>query len=152
MIQHNHGHIFNISSMSAFVPPAGLADYGASKAGLVALHEALGLEIKYRYGAPKIRTSIAVLSFTKTPLFKGETNQSGFLSPLMHVDTVGDAIVDTLYSGYGRDIFLPGICGYLTGLRQAPHWLQELIRGGSESLKVDFKGRQKINPTTGKLM
>lgn len=39
MIQCNHGHIVNISSMSAYLPPAGLADYGASKAGLVAMHE-----------------------------------------------------------------------------------------------------------------
>lgn len=74
------------------------------------------MEIKYRYGAPRIRTSMAVLSFTRTPLFKGETNQSNFLFPLMHVDTVGDAIVDTLYSGYGRTIFLPRIFGYFAGL------------------------------------
>lgn len=39
MIQHNHGHIFNVGSMSAYLPPAGLADYSASKAGLVAFHE-----------------------------------------------------------------------------------------------------------------
>lgn len=39
MIERNHGHIVNISSLSAYIPPAGLADYAASKAGLVAFHE-----------------------------------------------------------------------------------------------------------------
>jgi all-trans-retinol dehydrogenase (NAD+) len=39
MVRENHGHIVNMSSMSALIPPAGLADYAASKAGLVALHE-----------------------------------------------------------------------------------------------------------------
>lgn len=39
MVANNHGHIFNVTSMSAFIPPAGLADYSASKAGLVAFHE-----------------------------------------------------------------------------------------------------------------
>lgn len=39
MIQRNHGHILASSSMSALIPPANLADYGASKAGLVAMHE-----------------------------------------------------------------------------------------------------------------
>lgn len=39
MIRRNHGHIFNIASLSAYLPPAGLADYSASKAGLVAFHE-----------------------------------------------------------------------------------------------------------------
>lgn len=39
MIKRNHGHIVNIASMSAYMVPANLADYGASKAGLVVLHE-----------------------------------------------------------------------------------------------------------------
>ena len=40
MIIHDHGHIVNISSMSAFMPPAGVADYAATKCGMIALHEA----------------------------------------------------------------------------------------------------------------
>lgn len=39
MIQRNHGHIVNIASMSAYIPPPGIADYAASKAGLIAFHE-----------------------------------------------------------------------------------------------------------------
>ncbi|ENH62893.1 Retinol dehydrogenase 10-B [Fusarium oxysporum f. sp. cubense race 1] len=39
MVRRNHGHIINISSMSAFLPPAKVADYAATKAGLIALHE-----------------------------------------------------------------------------------------------------------------
>jgi all-trans-retinol dehydrogenase (NAD+) len=39
MVRKSHGHIVNMSSMSALIPPAGLADYAASKAELVALHE-----------------------------------------------------------------------------------------------------------------
>lgn len=39
MAQSNHGHIINISSMSAFLPPSKVADYAATKAGLIALHE-----------------------------------------------------------------------------------------------------------------
>jgi short-subunit dehydrogenase len=46
MISKNHGHIFSVASMSAFMPPASLADYSASKAALVAFNEvnyALGI-------------------------------------------------------------------------------------------------------------
>lgn len=78
--------------------------------------QALGLELKYHHKAPSVRTSLAVLSFTKTPLFRGETNQSHFFFPLLHVETVADEIVDTLYSGYGRTIFLPRIFRYIAGL------------------------------------
>ncbi|OKO89621.1 Retinol dehydrogenase 10 [Penicillium subrubescens] len=95
MIRQNHGHIFNVASMSAYIPPPGIADYAASKAGLIAFNECLSQELRVQ-NALKVRTSLAVLSFTKTPLFKGETNQSRFLMPLLHVDTVVDAIVDTL--------------------------------------------------------
>ncbi|KAF9893639.1 hypothetical protein FE257_010951 [Aspergillus nanangensis] len=152
MIETNHGHIVNVSSFSAYMPPAGLADYAASKAGLVVLHEALGMELKYLHRSPKVRTSLAVLSFTETPLFKGELNQPGFLFPLIHVDTVGDAIVDTLYSGYGRTIYLPGVCGFFAGVRGAPEWLQQILRSGSRDLKVDFKGRQTIDAQSGRLI
>ncbi|KAJ5154411.1 short chain dehydrogenase/reductase family protein [Penicillium coprophilum] len=151
MIQQNHGHIFNIASMSAYIPPPGLADYAASKAGLIAFHECLAQELRVQ-NAPKVRTSLAVLSFVKTPLFKGETNQSRFLMPILHVDTVVDAIVDTLDSGLSATIFLPGIFGFFAGLRGAPDWFQNLVRSGTKSLKVDFKGRQEIDTNTGKLV
>ncbi|KAI9927610.1 hypothetical protein ASPWEDRAFT_118976 [Aspergillus wentii DTO 134E9] len=151
MIKHDHGHIFTISSMSAYIPPAGVADYAASKAGLIASHESLGLELKHTHKTPRVRTSLAVLSFIKTPLFKGETNQARFLTPLMHVDTVGDAIVDTLYSGYARTIYLPGIMRFLAGIRGAPEWVQMGIRGESQKLRVDFRGRQTVDSKTGKI-
>ena len=78
--------------------------------------QSLGQELKYSHKSRKVRTSLAILGFIKTPLFKGETNLSPFLSPLIHVDTVGDAIVDTLYSGYGRTVFLPGLSRFLAGI------------------------------------
>lgn len=34
----------------------------------------------------------------------------------MHVDTVGEAFVDALYSGLGGTIYLPGIMRYVTML------------------------------------
>ncbi|ETS73028.1 hypothetical protein PFICI_15203 [Pestalotiopsis fici W106-1] len=39
LVQHNHGHIMNISSMSSIMPPAGIADYAATKSGINALHQ-----------------------------------------------------------------------------------------------------------------
>lgn len=65
---------------------------------------------------PKVRASMVVLSFTKTPLFKGETNQPPFLMPLLHADTVVHAIVHTLESGLSQTIVLPGIFRFFAGL------------------------------------
>lgn len=63
--------------------------------------------------SPLVRLSLVILSFTRTPLLKGETNQSDFLFPLLDVESVSEAIVKTLYSGYGKTIFMPGIMRYV---------------------------------------
>ena len=39
MARHNHGHIVNVSSISAFVPVPTMVDYAATKAGVKAMHE-----------------------------------------------------------------------------------------------------------------
>lgn len=116
MARRNHGHIVTVSSMSAIMPPGPLGDYAATKAGLVAMHEALQLELVNPHKATKVRQTLLILSFTRTPLFKGETRQSNFLFPLLDVETVSEAMADTLYSGYGKTIYLPGIMRYVASL------------------------------------
>lgn len=49
MIRHNHGHVMATASAGSFMMPAGGADYGATKAGLVALHETLQIELEVLY-------------------------------------------------------------------------------------------------------
>jgi hypothetical protein len=136
MVKTHHGHIMNVSSMSSMIPPPRVADYAATKAGINAMHEgrgpysmtmprpsidfivtqALQLESKHVHNAPNIRLSLGIFSFIKTPLFQGETRQSGFLFPLLHVDLVGEALADVLYSGYGKTIYMPGIMRYVAML------------------------------------
>ncbi|PVH91719.1 NAD(P)-binding protein [Periconia macrospinosa] len=151
MVKSNHGHIIATSSMSAIVTPAGLADYGATKAGLQNLHEALALELASKYNATKIRTSLVTISFTETPMFKGRTNQSPFLTPLLKVDTVGEAIVNILYSGCGKNIYLPGIMRYISCVRGFPSWMVRFLGEETGRLQVDYVGRQEIDTATGGL-
>uniref|UniRef100_A0A8H7NGI7 Uncharacterized protein n=1 Tax=Bionectria ochroleuca TaxID=29856 RepID=A0A8H7NGI7_BIOOC len=152
MVRRNHGHIVNVSSMSAFLPPAKVADYAATKAGLKAFHEALQLELKNEHKADRIRLSIAFLSFTRTPLFKGETNQSNFWFPLLDVDSVSEEIARVLWSGYGKTIFMPGIMRYVTMMALGPEWIWRLVREGTGRTRVDFKGRQRLDPKSGALL
>lgn len=49
MVTENHGHIVNVSSMSSVMPPAQIADYAATKAGLAALHEVCFLPLLSPY-------------------------------------------------------------------------------------------------------
>ncbi|KAH6894650.1 hypothetical protein B0T10DRAFT_527372 [Thelonectria olida] len=151
MVQSNHGHIVNISSMSALLPPSKVADYAATKAGLIALHEALQLELKYAHKAPRVRLSLAIFSFIRTPLFDGETNQSQFWFPLLDVETVSETLAETLYGGYGKTIYMPGIMRYVAIMKGGPEWMWRVIREETRNLGVNFRGRQKLNPKTGGL-
>lgn len=103
--------------------------------------------------APKVRTSLAVLSFTKTPLFKGETNQSRFLMPLLHVDTVVDAIVEALDSGLSKTIFLPGIFRFFCRLGEFLYSLTEFslteCSARSPRLVPEFDPRRHQVPECG---
>ena len=68
-----------------------------------------------------MRLTLAIPSFIQTPLLgKSHPRQNNFIFPFLHVRTVSEEIVDSLYSGYGRTIYLPGIMRYLTSL-VGPH-------------------------------
>ena len=69
--------------------------------------QTLRQELRFVHNALKIRLTNVVLGFVATPMFKGKTNQSEFLSPLLHVDTVGEAIVDAVVARESRSIWLP---------------------------------------------
>lgn len=45
MINRNHGHIVSIASIGSYIHVPGLADYNASKYGVLGFHEALTQEI-----------------------------------------------------------------------------------------------------------
>jgi short-subunit dehydrogenase len=119
MVRNNHGHIVNVCSSSAIVPPPGIVDYAATKAGIQALYEGLGMELRYRYNAPRVRLTNGVFNFIRTPLVSGNPSQPQFLLPILHVETVSEAIVNQLYSGYGGVMYLPGLVKYLATMVSA---------------------------------
>jgi all-trans-retinol dehydrogenase (NAD+) len=57
MIERNHGHVVTLASMASFVVWASNVDYSATKAAALAFHEGLGQELRWRYGADKVRTT-----------------------------------------------------------------------------------------------
>ena len=136
MVERNHGHIIGVSSLSSIISPARIADYAATKAGILTLSEVstvmsgvrwlcyradlllqtLRQELRFVHKANLVRVSTAVLGFIQTPMFRGKTNQSHFISPLIHVDTVGEAVVDALYKAESKTIWLPGISKLVASL------------------------------------
>ncbi|KAH6623282.1 hypothetical protein F5144DRAFT_539323 [Chaetomium tenue] len=150
MVKNNHGHIVNVCSTSALMPSPDIVDYSASKAGIQALHEGLANELRSRYNAPRVRLTNGVFNFIRTPLLSGNPSQPQFFAPMLHVETVSEAIVNALYSGYGSVIYLPGIMRYVAMLRAAPEWFMHTVMANHTAhLAVEFKGRQRIDETGG---
>jgi NAD(P)-dependent dehydrogenase (short-subunit alcohol dehydrogenase family) len=116
MVRRDHGHIVNTGSMSSVISAPSIVDYSASKAGLTALHEGLQMELKGLHRAPRVRLTLGIFGFIRTPLFTGKTNESNFMTPLLDVETVSEKLVDAVYSGYGGTIYLPGLMRYITAL------------------------------------
>lgn len=62
MVKRDHGHILHTGSLSCITPPALVADYSATKAGLVAMHEVSGLG----YNTNPKRNSTCELTFSSS--------------------------------------------------------------------------------------
>ncbi|OOQ82501.1 putative short-chain dehydrogenase/reductase 2 [Penicillium brasilianum] len=68
MARQNHGHIVTVASMASFVTQGKNVSYACTKAAALAFHEGLTQELKHRYNAPKVRTTIVHPTLTRTPL------------------------------------------------------------------------------------
>ncbi|KAF1956980.1 NAD(P)-binding protein [Byssothecium circinans] len=127
MIVKKKGHVLGIASMASFVTLAGQADYAATKAGVMALHEALTAELKHRYKCPEIKTSIVFPTWTKTrltaPIEKG-IRHSG--ATIHDPKDVAEKVVRQIIAAKSGQLLLgPSI---VTAIRAMPTWVQEVLR------------------------
>lgn len=144
MIEQKKGHIITTASIASFATCAGLVDYAASKAAVLALHEGLGQELKHRYKAPQIRLSIVHPIYVRTKLVISyakslERSKAVQIEP----QTVADAIVKQILSGRSGQVVLPSWMGFLSRIKGFPSWFQEVIR---DTAKRDVE--QESIPTT----
>lgn len=134
MIKQNHGHVVTIASMASFVTIAGNTDYSCTKAAALAFHEGLTQELKYRYNAPHVRTSVIHPSWVRTPLIEPLIETGKFSDSVLEPETVGNAIVAQILGGKSGQVILPGVQSILAGARGFPTWLQQFIRGSRADL------------------
>lgn len=134
MIRQRHGHVVNMASMASFVTIASNIDYSCTKAGLLAFHEGLTQELKHRYGAPEVRTTVVHPHWVKTPLL-GEAaadsdanNRKRFQGGLLDARTVAVGVVEHVLAGRSGQLFYPPRLAVGALVRALPTWLQERIR------------------------
>lgn len=134
MVEHNHGHIVTMASLASFVVIAGSVDYSCSKAGALAFHEGLREELKHRYNARRIRTTVVHPFWVRTPLIPNLMASQGFSEPLVEPEEVVNAVVKQVLSGKSKQIIVPPRGAAVAGIRGFPIWLQEKIRESRKDL------------------
>lgn len=77
--------------------------------------QAVQMELQFFYDAPRVRQTLGVFGFIRTPMV-GKNAGGGFVIPFLEVETVAESIVDAAYSTYGSTIYLPGPARYFAAL------------------------------------
>ncbi|OBT84371.1 hypothetical protein VE02_07889 [Pseudogymnoascus sp. 03VT05] len=149
MIKKNHGHIVTVASMASYVTVASIIDYNCTKASAVAFHEGVASELKHRYNAPNVRTSLISPTWIRTPLIEALTSDPSFNDIVLEPEDVSSEIVKQVISGRSGHVVLPSFYTPITGIRAWPSWLQESLRnhlGSLFDLKVRWGGKHRIDP------
>ncbi|KAF9701906.1 hypothetical protein EKO04_000218 [Ascochyta lentis] len=130
MIALNKGHVVTVASAASYVGVAGMADYTASKAAVLAFHEGLNQELRLAYKAPGVLTTSVHPGWVRTPLLapvEAELKKRGAV--MSEPGDVADAVVKQVLSASGAQVFVPSSGGRISLLRALPNWVQESVRG-----------------------
>jgi short-subunit dehydrogenase len=106
-----------------------IADYNASKAALISLHESLRYELDHVYKTPAIRTTLVVAGHTLTRLFSTvKLPQSlwyKFLVPSVPPVTIVKAVIQALDEQHSRTIYLPFYANFAPYLSLMPSFIRD---------------------------
>lgn len=122
MVAKNHGHFLIMSSQTAHLATAGVADYAATKASALAIYEGLQTELRHVYNAPAVRVSCVAPSAVQTKMFRG-IKLPPAVSPLQPGD-VGSLISEILWSGKAQNLMTPVPAYISPPTRALPDWMR----------------------------
>ncbi|KAM0786882.1 hypothetical protein ACM66B_002307 [Microbotryomycetes sp. NB124-2] len=129
LIKINRGHHVLLASAAAYISVANLGEYTISKAGSLALHETLREELKHRYDAPNVRTSIVTPTKVATPLGAALNElDDQFMSPTIRPEWLAKRIVEVVEGGLSTHVMAPaGASVILPLLRVVPDWVRWIL-------------------------
>jgi len=132
LIRSNSGHVITVSSVLGEIGVAQLADYCASKAALISLHESLRYELDKRYNAPKVRTTLVVPGHVSTSLFGhvsfAEHPLLRFFAPQLSTNSVVKHIIRAIDNQYSTTIRMPFYANLTPVVRMLPSYLRDLAQ------------------------
>lgn len=116
-------------SFDTLTPAALTADYNASKAALISLHESLRYELDNQYRVPSIRTTLVVAGHVLTPLFSTinlpQSRLYKFFVPSLPPVTVAKSVIAALDEQHSRVIYLPFYANFVPYLTLMPSFIRD---------------------------
>ncbi|WLF81252.1 hypothetical protein PVL30_005049 [Lodderomyces elongisporus] len=145
MMLKKRGYIVTIASILGYISPARLSAYGASKSGLIALHESL----TYELGPPSlnphgVKTLLVCPGQLKTGLFTGVKTPSTILAPELDPKFVASRVVRAIEEGRRGEIKLPMYGKLVPVFRALPWPVVEIARAVSGIDRSMLGFRNKI--------
>ncbi|KIW43279.1 uncharacterized protein PV06_04398 [Exophiala oligosperma] len=137
MLRRRKGHVVTLASGASYIGVANLADYSATKAAVLGMHESLVQELAHhRYGPDGhcIQASIVHPTWARTPLIGSwEPELSRSKQFVLTPRDVASKVVAQVLSGRSGSVFVPDKVWQATLVRAVPDWVAMLFRSGLES-------------------
>ncbi|ODQ82425.1 hypothetical protein BABINDRAFT_159020 [Babjeviella inositovora NRRL Y-12698] len=146
MLEHKRGYIVTVASALGYMSPARLSAYGASKSGLIALHESLTYELGPPSVSPKgVKMLLICPGQLQTRMFEGVHTPSTSLAPELKPEYVAKTIFNAVELGRRGEIRIPFYANILPIFRAAPWPVVEVTRrlSGIDRSMTEFVGRAK---------
>lgn len=129
MVAADKGHVVTVSSMAAYIAAGVSLGYAATKAGLVALHQGLQVEIRNVYKTPGVLSTIVHPMWVETGLTKARAAESeAKRKAMMQPEEVAEKVLDHVFGCRGGQIVLPERVKWLMAIQSFPNWVQEGFR------------------------
>lgn len=129
MLEMKRGYIVTVASTLGYMSPARLSVYGASKSGLIALHESL----TYELGPPSfnrsgVKTLLICPGQLKTSLFEGVKTPHSLLAPELEPRYVAKQVLKAVKLGKRGEIKMPFYGNLLPMFRSVPWPIVQFAR------------------------
>lgn len=129
MILLKRGYIVTVASVLGYMTPARLTAYGASKSGLIAMHESMTYELGPPLGGTSgIKTLLICPGQLRTPLFNGVSTPCSIFAPELEPSFVAGKIFRALECGRRGEIQLPLYGNFLPLFRSLPWPVTQAVR------------------------
>lgn len=132
MLEIKRGYIITIASTLGYMSPARLSAYGASKSGLIALHESL----TYELGSPTLNTTgvktlLVCPGQLKTHMFEGVKTPSTLFAPELDPKYVSNQVFKAVTYGCRGEIKIPFYGNFMPIFRSVPWPIVAILRYAS---------------------